>query len=225
MRSLESRQAQPHRGTAKARPCSSLAPLVPGRLCPQQCVLTTPAQGQAGSSATVLSGTTLGPWGWLSTHTDFLTRLSGIGHGFGGPWPFGNSVLLDFLGSSLRLEEAQPARADVATEVKLFGGKEGRVTLSSVPPWESNFVFCFVFPYFSSLQKLSLAQSQWLQCQKRAFHQPHTQVGCHPGAKVTSFWKPCRMVSSGCAWPSQAPNTYRLEFMLWILTLLSFVPH
>ncbi|KAF3824880.1 hypothetical protein GH733_010214, partial [Mirounga leonina] len=59
------------------------------------------------------------------------------------------------------------------------------------------------------MQKLSLAQSQWLQCEKRAFYQPHTQVGCHPRAKITSFWKPCKIFPSsflhptGLRFPSQ----------------------
>lgn len=103
--------------------------------------------------------------------------------GVGGPWPFGNSVLLDFLGSSLGLEEAQPARADVATEVKLLGGKEGRATLSSLPPGRA-ILLSVLYSQTSALCRNSpLHKANGFSVRSKPFTTPTPRWAATPGPR------------------------------------------
>lgn len=111
------------------------------------------------------------------------------------------------------------------TLAKLFSfQREMKSERDTLPPLCSlGEPLCFLFPFpsaFSSLQKLSLLQSQYLQAQKwPCFSQPQ---GCPSRAKVKSHLLQEASVDCQAALVLlKLQTTYCLECMLWALTLLS----
>ena len=117
----------------------------------------------------------------------------------GVPWTFGNYVLHYFLWSSLGLEEAQPAGANTVTLAKRFSfQREMRSERDTLPPLGSlPEPLCFLFPFltaFSSLQKLSFLQSQYLQAQKWPASLNPKAAPPGPRSILTSSRKPLGIV-------------------------------